>query len=117
MSSDTFPKRGIFFVEAVLHRPTMYTPNGTLEEAFCFLNGYYSGIAWRGGKRDASAGDLQTVEHEWDSFLGWVAPRLQGCGSDHWMVVYRAIRRAHAQDAEAFAALLKLYEEYVGPSD
>jgi hypothetical protein len=32
------------FVEAICLRPKMYTLAGTLEEIFCFINGFYSGL-------------------------------------------------------------------------
>ncbi|MES2460101.1 MAG: hypothetical protein V4671_05925 [Armatimonadota bacterium] len=58
----------LHFVRAVIHRPRMYTLNGTFDEIIAFLEGYHSGVA----AIDPSAPGVVA----WQSFRGWLMRSL-----------------------------------------
>jgi hypothetical protein len=56
------------FVRAVIHRPRMYTLDGTFEELIAFLEGYYSGVA--------AVDSTSPRVVAWMSFCGWLTRSL-----------------------------------------
>ena len=93
----------LWFVEAVCHRPGMYTATGTLEEVFCFLNGFYSGMSSHTLDQRAMA----CADREWHEFLAFASRANSG-----WFALYTSLRQAYTEDAAAFAQLLASYQEY-----
>jgi hypothetical protein len=98
----------ISFFEAVCHRPGMYTATGTLEEVFCFLNGFYSGMLAHRTNQRAFARAYQ----EWHEFLEFANTAISGDSIGDWRVLYSSLRQTHAEDAAAFTQLLTSYQDY-----
>src|SRR5689334_18366510 len=70
---DFYPteSRGVVgLVDSVFLRPAMYVVNGTLEEAFCFLEGFYCGMI----SHNPRTGVWEEAKHKWFGFLEWVGP-------------------------------------------
>jgi len=98
----------IAFIEAVCRRPQMYTATGTLEEVFCFLNGFYSGLITHTDDQQAIA----RAERDWYAFLEFVNPANPASPNRDWLTLYRSLRQDHAEDKAAFAQLLELIQNY-----
>jgi hypothetical protein len=98
----------VAFIEAVCRRPRMYTATGTLEEVFCFLNGFYSGMIAHTGDQRAVA----WAERDWFAFLEFANPANAASPNRDWLPLYQSLRQAHVEDAAAFAQLLAWVGDY-----
>jgi hypothetical protein len=98
----------VSFIEAVCRRPRMYTATGTLEEVFCFLNGFYSGMITHTGDQRAIA----QAERDWFAFLEFANPANPISPNRDWLTLYRSLHQAHVEDAAAFAQILGWVDDY-----
>jgi hypothetical protein len=98
----------VAFVEAVCRRPHMYTATGTLEEVFCFLNGFYSGMITHTDDQRAIA----RAERDWYAFLEFANPTNPLAPNRDWLALVKSLRQVHAEDAAAFAKILEWIEDY-----
>ena len=108
MENKTEELHVVTLVEAILRRPRMYTPNGSLAEVFCYVNGFYNGMATHFEDKRA----LEHVSQVWHGFLKWAARHLENCASDNWLDVYSALHRDYPDDTKAFEHCAALYREY-----
>lgn len=93
-------------VEAVCVRPSMYTLNGTWEEAAAFLYGFHSGMA----AHNRSKGAMRQVGW-WNNFCDWACEQV-GSEQGGWYVLCQALRHIHSDNAAAFAHLAALCIQY-----
>ena len=98
----------VAFVEAVCRRPRMYTATGTLEEVLCFLNGFYSGMITHTDEQRA----ITRAERDWYAFLEFVNPANPVSPNRDWLPLYQSLRQAYAEDAAAFAHILRSIQDY-----
>jgi len=97
----------VSLAEAVLHRPLMYTVRGTLDEAICYIHGYYTAVA-----NHNANGYARTAKPEWFEFLRFLAERLTGEHRNGLREISVLLRDAYPDDEAASAFLIRALEEY-----
>ena len=88
------------YIDLVCNYPRMYTLNGTIFEASCWLNGFVAGLE--------NVNPSLTVV--WHDFIEWLPSRLGYPQNRSWEIY---ILQLYPDEREAFNHFLMHYREYV----
>ena len=86
------------FIEAVLHRPKMYTLTGSYFEVIAFLEGYYSGLVKSTNGMNESA--------KWSFFKQWLTKELDSSTENPFGLLYER------NESTIFNSLISFYQQF-----